>query len=58
MCGYKGHVLGFSFWDEGEPNNDKDQEDRVEMARYYQSNGWNDNSKETRYHWICEYNIF
>ncbi|XP_036071204.1 C-type lectin domain family 4 member M-like [Oryzias melastigma] len=27
-----GSYLTISFWDEGEPNNDKDQEDRVEMA--------------------------
>ncbi|KAM9449626.1 uncharacterized protein Hap1MRO34_022142 [Clarias gariepinus] len=52
-----GTPLTTAFWDEGEPNDDKRDEDCVEIYSHFKGNGWNDNSCSFEQHWICEQSL-
>uniref|UniRef100_A0A3B4ECK0 C-type lectin domain-containing protein n=1 Tax=Pygocentrus nattereri TaxID=42514 RepID=A0A3B4ECK0_PYGNA len=47
--------LDFRFWGEGEPNDDKNYEDCVEISEY--KKGWNDMPCSIQERWICEKSI-
>ncbi|XP_037388456.1 CD209 antigen-like protein E [Pygocentrus nattereri] len=50
-----GSALTTGFWGEGEPNDDKNYEDCVEISEY--KKGWNDMPCSIQERWICEKSI-
>ncbi|KAL7841398.1 hypothetical protein SRHO_G00250890 [Serrasalmus rhombeus] len=50
-----GSALTTGFWGEGEPNDDKSNEDCVEISEY--KKGWNDMPCSNQEQWICEKSI-
>ncbi|XP_062278844.1 low affinity immunoglobulin epsilon Fc receptor-like [Scomber scombrus] len=48
-------LVGDGYWQEGEPNNDRNIEDCVELSS--RGGGWNDMPCSDRLSWVCEYNL-
>lgn len=48
----------FRYWDEEEPNNDKDHEDCGEIMGHQEEKNWNDRKCSNNELWVCEKSDF
>ncbi|KAK2865587.1 hypothetical protein Q7C36_001643 [Tachysurus vachellii] len=53
-----GSPLTTAYWDEGEPNNDKDHEDCGEIMGHPEEKNWNDRRCSDNELWVCEKSDF